>query len=546
MTPMLRLNPINRQRLQRFKQIKRAYVSFWCLLGLYVLGLFAELICNANPYYVRHEGKSYFPILASYNDHIPFLTSYLGLYPEDTFLHNGIATPPDYKWLNRQPTFADHPDNYMIFPPIPFGPNEIIAIASLDVPKDITVIFTPHARVSSLDLRPDLSIQRATNFTAFSAVESDQALQGESLEAFWPISPALRSAIEQRFANEPAAAFAGQLQSRTGQTAQVSMRAYTPRRRAPNKVRLRFTERPPAAATGGQLILTADQRVRRNTFAPWTTLTDVERDTVERLAEARLQRVVEDQILTLGAHTFRVRFDKVDIRYPFRPVAGHVMGIDNAGRDVLVRILYALRISLNFGFILVAVTFAIGIIVGAWQGYFGGFVDIGTQRFIEIWSALPFLYVIILLGSVFGRSFTLLLCIYGIFNWIGISYYMRAEFLKLRQATFVEAAKCLGVATRKVIFRHILPNATVPIITFFPFSLVGAIGVLSALDYLGFGLPPPTPSWGELLSQAHIHTEAWYLILYPFVALFVVILLGVFIGEGMRSAFDPKSMIRLE
>lgn len=542
---MIRLNPINRQRLRRFKQIKRAYISFWCLLGLYLLGLLAELICNANPYYVRHEGKSYFPILASYHGNL-FFTSSWGIYPEDTFLHNGVATPPNYKWLNQQPIFAERPDNYMIFPPIPFGPNEIIATASLDVPNDITVTFTPHARVSSIDLRADLSIQQATNFTAFSAANSDQAVKGELLETFWPLSPALRDALEQRFANQPAAAFTGHLQSPSGQTAQVSMPAYTPRRRAPAKVRLRLTERPPVQATGGQLVITADLQVRRNTFAPWAQLTEAERDTLRQLAKARLQRVVEDQILTLGAHSFRVRLDKVDIRYPFRPVAGHVMGIDNAGRDVLVRILYALRISLNFGFILVAVTFAIGIIVGALQGYFGGLADMGTQRFIEIWSALPFLYVIILMGSVFGRSFTLLLCIYGVFNWIGISYYMRAEFLKLRQAPFVEAAKCLGVASRKVIFRHILPNAMVPIITFFPFSLVGAIGVLSALDYLGFGLPPPTPSWGELLSQAHAHTEAWYLILYPFLALFVVILLGVFIGEGIRSAFDPKSTTRLE
>ena len=120
------------------------------------------------------------------------------------------------------------------------------------------------------------------------------------------------------------------------------------------------------------------------------------------------------------------------------------------------------------------------------------------------------------------------------------------EFLKLRQPAFVEAAKCLGIPTVKIIFRHILPNSMVPIITFFPFSLVGAIGALSALDYLGFGLPPPTPSWGELLSQAQIHTEAWYLILYPFLALFFVILLGVFIGEGVRSAFDPRSTTRLE
>jgi len=543
---MIRLNPINRQRLRRFTQIKRASISLGCLLALYLLGLFAELICNANPYYVRHEGQSYFPILASYNDHIPFLTSYLGIYPEDTFLHNGIATPPNYKWLDRQPTFAEQPDNYMVFPPIPFGPNETITIDSLDVPNDITVIFTPHARVSTLDLRPDLSIQQATNFSAFSPATSDQAVKDASLETFWLISTELRENIAQRFANRPAAAFTGQLQSPSGQTAQVSMRASTPSRRPPQKIRLRFTEWPPAEAGGGQLIVAADFHIRSNTFAFWEQLTDAERATLLTLAKTRRQRGVEDQTLTLGAQTFRVRFDKVDIRYPFRPIPGHLMGIDNAGRDVWVRILYALRISLNFGFILVAVTFALGIVIGALQGYFGGFADIGTQRFIEIWSALPFLYVIILMGSVFGRSFTLLLCIYGIFNWIGISYYMRAEFLKLRQAAFVEAAKCLGVATRKVIFRHILPNALVPIITFFPFSLVGAIGVLSALDYLGFGLPPPTPSWGELLSQAHSHTEAWYLILYPFLALFVVILLGVFIGEGIRSAFDPKSTTRLE
>ncbi len=543
---MLKLNPINQQRLRRFKQIKRAHISFWCLLALYLIGLIAELICNTNPYYVRHEGKSYFPFLASYNDNFPFLTLHMGIYPEHTFLSNGVATPPAYKRLNRQPIFADHPDNYMVFPPIPFGPDETIAITSLDVPNETTVIFTPHTRVSTIDLRADLSIRRATNFTAFSTAESDRALKGASLETFWPISPELRRAIEQRFANQPAAAFTGQLQSATGQVAQVSMRAYTPRRRAPKKVRLRFTELPPAEAIQGQLIITSDLQIRRNTFALWAKLTDAERDTLVGLAKARLEGVVEDQIRTLGSHTFRVRFDKVDIRYPFQPVSGHFMGIDNAGRDVLVRILYALRISLNFGFILVAATFAIGIIVGALQGYFGGFTDIGTQRFIEIWNALPFLYVSILMGSVFGRSFTLLLCIYGIFNWISISYYIRAEFLKLRQAAFVEAAKCLGVATRKVIFRHILPNAMVPIITFFPFSLVGAIGVLSALDYLGFGLPPPTPSWGELLSQARSHTEAWYLILYPFLALFVVILLGVFIGEGIRSAFDPKSTTRLE
>ena len=222
------------------------------------------------------------------------------------------------------------------------------------------------------------------------------------------------------------------------------------------------------------------------------------------------------------------------------------MGVDEAGRDVLARVLYGLRISLTFGIILVTCSMVLGIAAGAVQGYYGGAVDITGQRLIEIWSALPFLYVMILMGSVYGRSFALLLFCYGIFNWIGISYYVRAEFFRLRKQAFVEAAQLMGLSSVKIMARHILPNAMVPVITFFPFSLVGAIGSLAALDYLGFGLPAPTPSWGELLAQAQQYRWAWWLILYPSLAPFIVMLLGVFIGEGVRNAFDPRRYSRLE
>ncbi len=201
---------------------------------------------------------------------------------------------------------------------------------------------------------------------------------------------------------------------------------------------------------------------------------------------------------------------------------------------------------MTFGLLLVGAAMSLGTLIGAVQGYYGGKIDLVGQRLIEIWQSLPFLYVLILLGSVYGRSFLLLIVVYGIFNWIGMSYYMRAEFLRLRNQPFVEAARCLGVPSGRVMFRHILPNALTPLITFFPFSLVGAIGVLAALDYLGFGLPPPTPSWGELLSQAQEYRWAWWLVLYPALALFVVMLLGVFVGEGVRNAFDPRRPSRMQ
>jgi microcin C transport system permease protein len=254
---------------------------------------------------------------------------------------------------------------------------------------------------------------------------------------------------------------------------------------------------------------------------------------------------IEPLLIRVGGTRYRVRIINL-FQFPFRPVAGHWFGLDNAGRDVLVRILYGLRISMTFGFLLVSVSMLIGIAVGAMQGYHGGAVDITVQRMIEIWSALPFLYVMILMGSVYGRSLGLLLFCYGIFRWIGISYYMRAEFLRLRGFPFVDAARCLGIPKGKIMFRHILPNALTPVITFFPFSLVGAIGSLAALDYLGFGLPPPTPSWGELLQQAQQFRWAWWLILYPSAALFSVMLLGVFVGEGIRDAYDPRPFSKME
>ncbi len=235
-----------------------------------------------------------------------------------------------------------------------------------------------------------------------------------------------------------------------------------------------------------------------------------------------------------------------EISFPFRPCKEHPFGIDAGGRDVYARVVHGMRIALIFGIILAASGMFIGLVVGAIEGYFGGKTDITLQRFTEIWSAIPFLYVMIFIGSTMGRSFMILLVCYAIFNWIGVSYYMRAEFLRLRSRTFVEAAKVQGFSAARIIFGHILPNALTPLITLFPFLLMGAISSLAALDFLGFGLPPMTPSCGELMNQAQQFRYAWWLILFPAVALFVVMLLTVLIGEGLRDAFDPRQKSKLE
>ena len=234
------------------------------------------------------------------------------------------------------------------------------------------------------------------------------------------------------------------------------------------------------------------------------------------------------------------------VSFPFRPVPGHPFGIDAGGRDVYARVVHGMRIALVFGLALALFGMAFGLVIGAIEGYFGGKTDIVLQRFTEIWSAMPFLYVMIFFGSTVGRSFAVLLACYALFNWITVSYYMRAEFLRLRMRTFVEAAKVMGCSTWRILFVHILPNALTPLITLFPFLLMGAIASLAALDFLGFGLPPMTPSCGELLAEAQQFRSAWWLILFPSLALFVVMLLTVLVGEGLRDAFDPRQKSKLE
>jgi microcin C transport system permease protein len=231
---------------------------------------------------------------------------------------------------------------------------------------------------------------------------------------------------------------------------------------------------------------------------------------------------------------------------PHAPSRQHWLGTDNSARDVLARLIYGFRICMAFALLLALADAVLGIVIGGLQGYLAGKVDITMQRLIEVWSALPFLYVVILLGSIYGRTFGILLFITAMFTWVGLSYYMRGEFLKLKNMTYVKAARALGYGPVRIFFRQILPNALTPVITLIPFTVVAGISALTALDFLGFGLMPPTPSWGEILKQGLENIDKPWLAISSVTALFITLLLATFIGEGVREAFDPRSGHHIE
>ena len=229
---------------------------------------------------------------------------------------------------------------------------------------------------------------------------------------------------------------------------------------------------------------------------------------------------------------------------PSPPTTQNWLGTDDQGRDVVARLIYGFRISILFGLLLTLLSSVIGVAAGAWQGYFGGWTDLIFQHFIEIWGSMPQLFILIILAGLFVPSFWFLLGILLLFSWIGLVGVVRAEFLRGRNFTYVLAARALGVSNTKIIFKHILPNAMVATITFLPFILSGSITSLTALDFLGLGLPPGSASLGELLNQGKANLQAPWLGISTFLILAAMLSLLIFIGEGVRDAFDPRKTFR--
>lgn len=225
---------------------------------------------------------------------------------------------------------------------------------------------------------------------------------------------------------------------------------------------------------------------------------------------------------------------------PSAPSLDNWLGTDDRGRDLLAQLIYGFRVSVLFALALTVTGVLLGVLTGAIQGFFGGKTDLAFQRFIEIWGSMPELYLLIIFSAVFAPSVALLLVLLSLFGWMGLSDYVRAEFLRNRQLDYVRAARALGVGNWQIITRHVLPNSLTPVVTFLPFRMSGAILALTSLDFLGLGVPPGTPSLGELLSQGKNNIDAWWISLSTFAVLVLTLLLLTFMGDALRDALDPR------
>ena len=225
---------------------------------------------------------------------------------------------------------------------------------------------------------------------------------------------------------------------------------------------------------------------------------------------------------------------------PSAPSSDNLLGTDDRGRDLLAQLIYGFRLSVLFGLALTLIGVVIGVITGAIQGYAGGKTDLIAQRFMEIWGSMPELYLLIIFSAVFAPSVALLLFLLSLFGWMGLSDYVRAEFLRNRQLDYVRAARALGVSNLQIMWRHILPNSMTPVVTFLPFRMSAAILALTSLDFLGLGVPPGTPSLGELLNQGKANIDAWWISLSTFAVLVITLLLLTFMGDALRDALDPR------
>lgn len=296
-------------------------------------------------------------------------------------------------------------------------------------------------------------------------------------------------------------------------------------------------DRPLVVSFNGQLHFPIVQDIPETTFGgDFSTNTDY----LDPFIQARVEESGNWALYAPNRYQHQTINYFSDAPNPAAPSADNWLGTDDRGRDVLARLIYGFRVSVLFGLALTAIGVLLGIVFGAIQGYFAGRTDLFFQRFIEVWGSVPELYLLIILASMFEPGLLVLLVILSVFGWMGLSDYVRAEFLRNRSLDYVTAARAMGLSHFRIITRHLLPNSLTPVIAFLPFRMSASILALTSLDFLGLGVPASTPSLGELLAQGKDNLDAWWITVSTFGVLVGLLLLLIFIGEALRDALDTR------
>lgn len=296
-------------------------------------------------------------------------------------------------------------------------------------------------------------------------------------------------------------------------------------------------DKPLAVRYNGQIMFPIFQTYSEKAFGGDF---DTQADYLDPFIQEQFQRDGNWAIYPLNHYRYDTLNYFAESPNPAPPSTENWLGTDDRGRDVFARLLYGFRVSVLFGIALTVTGVILGVVAGAVQGYFAGKTDLFFQRFIEIWGSMPELYLLIIFASIFEPGFGLLLILLSLFGWMGLSDYVRADFLRNRNLEYVQAARALGLSNGQIIWRHVLPNSLTPVVTFLPFRMSAAILALTSLDFLGLGVPPPTPSLGELLAQGKNNLDAWWIAISTFLVLTVMLLLLTNIGDALRNALDVR------
>ncbi|NQU04669.1 MAG: ABC transporter permease subunit [Calditrichaeota bacterium] len=549
------------KRLRKFKSIKRGYYSFIIIVVLYAVSFFCPLLMNYKALVVKYDGKYSFPIF-KYNS--------AESYHQD--IQGDMLFKTEYL---KQPG--------LLLAKIIYGSDEATDYISKQLTPETSAMASQYlSKLNSNDkLRAAIGDELAklnqidVNFIdeEFTEVEFNEVTRNlkTMLDQGLPNAEFIPFAIKTLDDKEPVYKF---IKRQFAYGSKVLLKDYFKQSPMPDEIKsalvsefrqiLRddslYTEQRFASVKmnietvgmqkqnpQGKDAIRFNRMLLSDAFPEELEIKRIYGEADYRLLDRQLEEEAKGNWVLMPVFPYGPYESMLvpDEEPPNAPSKDHWFGTDDRGRDVFVRLAYGFNVSISFALSVLFISYIIGVSIGASLGYFGGKYDIIVQRFIEVWAGLPFLYTVMIISSLIQPTFLLLVGILVLVRWMGMTYFMRGEFYREKARDYVHAAISMGASDFTIVFKHIMPNALTPVITFAPFGVISLIGALVGLDYLGFGLPPPTASWGEMIRQGMANIFSWWMVLFTFSLLFITLLLVVFVGEAVREAFDPRTFSRL-